>query len=95
MTSTEGLPFTSRVWTVKLTRAQWTKDVEVTGTADVPRGCGHGDRVPLARRQRSVGGRPQGDVVDARAASAARITGTIGGHAIDLTRPGLRTGSRS
>ena len=87
MTSTDGLPFTSRVWTVKLTRNQWTTDVEVTGTATVPRGAG----TAVASLSLAGAGTAAGDLTvtwSTRARQAqARITGTIGGRAIDLTRP--------
>ena len=36
ITSTAGLPFTTRVWSLKLNHVKWTTDVEVTGAATVP-----------------------------------------------------------
>jgi hypothetical protein len=87
MTSTDGLPFTTRVWTLKLKQARWTTDVEVTGTATVPRAAG------IASATLSLGGpgTAKGDITvtwPTRTAHAqARITGSIGGHAVDLTRP--------
>jgi hypothetical protein len=87
MTSTAGLPFTSRVWSLKLNQTRWTTDVEVTGTATMPRGAG------TASASLSVGGSgtAKGDLTvtwSTRAQGAqARISGSIGGRAIDLTRP--------
>ena len=87
MTSTAGLPFTSRVWSLKLNQTKWTTDVEVTGTATMPRAAG------TAVASLSVGGpgTAKGELTvtwSTRAQQAqARISGTIGGRAIDLTRP--------
>ena len=87
MTSTAGLPFTSRVWSLKLNQTKWTTDVEVTGTASVPRAAG------TASASLAIGGtgtaKGQLSVTWATRApqAQARITGTIGGRAIDLTRP--------
>jgi pimeloyl-ACP methyl ester carboxylesterase len=87
MTSTEGLPFTSRVWRLRLTRSQWTKDVEVTGEATMPRGAG----TAVATLSLGGPGTAKGELTvtwSTRAQQAqARITGTIGGRAVDLTRP--------
>ena len=88
MTSTAGLPFTSRVWSLKLNQDE---------VDDGRRG--HGDGDDAARRpgrpaaSLSVGGpgTAKGDLTvtwSTRAQGAqARITGTIGGRAVDLTRP--------
>jgi hypothetical protein len=87
MTSTAGLPFTSRVWSLKLNQTKWTTDVEVTGTATMPRGAG------TAVASLSVGGpaTAKGELTVTWATRAqqaqAHVTGTIGGRAIDLTRP--------
>ncbi len=87
MTSTAGLPFTSRVWSLKLNQTKWTTDVEVTGTASVPRAAG------TASASLTIGGTgtEKGQLTVTWATRApqaqARITGTIGGRAIDLTRP--------
>ena len=87
MTSTAGLPFTSRVWSLKLNQTRWTTDIDVTGTASVPRAAG------TASASLTIGGpgTAKGDLTvswSTRAPQAqARITGTIGGRAIDLTRP--------
>ena len=87
MTSTAGLPFTSRVWSLKLNQTKWTTGVEVTGTATMPRGAGQ------ANASLSVGGpgTAKGDLTvtwSTRAQGAqARVIGTIGGRAVDLTRP--------
>ena len=87
MTSTAGLPFTSRVWSLKLNQTRWTTDIDVTGTASVPRAAG------TASASLTIGGQgtAKGDLTvswSTRAPQAqARITGTIGGRAIDLTRP--------
>ena len=87
MTSTSGLPFTSRVWSLKLNQTRWTTDVEVTGTATMPRAAGTASAsLSLAGTGTAKG---QLEVTwSTRAQQAqARITGTIGGRAIDLTRP--------
>jgi pimeloyl-ACP methyl ester carboxylesterase len=87
MTSTAGLPFTSRVWSLKLNQTKWTTDVEVTGTATMPRGAG------TAVASLSVGGpaTAKGELTVTWATRAqqaqAHVTGTIGGRAIGLTRP--------
>ncbi|HYI74469.1 MAG TPA: alpha/beta fold hydrolase [Gaiellaceae bacterium] len=87
MTSTAGLPFTSRVWSLKLNGTKWTTDVEVTGTATMPRGAGQ------ATASLTIGGpgTAKGDLTvtwSTRAQGAqARIAGSIGGRAVDLTRP--------
>lgn len=87
MTSTAGLPFTSRVWSLKLNQTRWTTDVEVTGTASMPRAAGE------ASASLTIGGTgtAKGQLTVTWATRApqaqARITGTIGGRAIDLTRP--------
>ena len=88
MTSTAGLPFTSRVWSLKLNQTKWTTDVEVTGTASVPRAAGTAS-ASLTDRRRRDGRRVSSRVTWATRApqAQARITGTIGGRAIDLTRP--------
>lgn len=83
---TAGLPFTSRVWSLKLNQTKWT-DVEVTGTASVPRAAGTAN----ASLTIAGAGTEKGTLTlswSTRAPQAqARITGTIGGRAIDLTRP--------
>ena len=87
MTSTAGLPFTSRVWSLKLNQTKWTTDVEVTGTASIPRAAG----TASASLTIAGAGTEKGTLTlswSTRAPQAqARITGTIGGRAIDLTRP--------
>ena len=87
MTSTAGLPFTSRVWSLKLNQARWTTDVEVSGTASMPRAAGEAS----ASLTIAGAGTEKGTLTvswSTRAPQAqARITGTIGGRAIDLTRP--------
>ncbi len=70
MTSTDGLPFTSRVWTVKLTRRPVDDGRGGHRHRHRAAGRGHGDRVALSVGGRDGGGRPHGDVVDARAAGA-------------------------
>ena len=87
MTTTAGLPFTSRVWSLKLNQTKWTTDVEVTGTATMPRAAGQ------ATASLTIGGpgTAKGDLTvtwSTRVQGAqARISGTIGGRALDLTRP--------
>ena len=87
MTSTSGLPFTSRVWSLKLNQAKWTTDVEVSGTASMPRAAG----TAVASLTLGGPGTAKGDLTVTWATRAqqaqARITGTIGGRAVDLTRP--------
>jgi pimeloyl-ACP methyl ester carboxylesterase len=87
MTSTAGLPFTSRVWSLKLNQNRWTTDVEVTGTATMPRAAG----TAVASLSLGGPGTAKGELTvtwSTRAQQApARISGTIGGRAIDLTRP--------
>jgi pimeloyl-ACP methyl ester carboxylesterase len=87
MTSTSGLPFTSRVWSLKLNQTKWTTDVEVTGTATMPRAAG----TAVASLSLGGPGTGKGDLTVTWATRAqqahARITGTIGGRAVDLTRP--------
>ena len=87
MTSTSGLPFTSRVWSLKLNQDRWTTDVEVTGTATMPRAAG----TAVASLSLGGAGTAKGELTvtwSTRAQQAqARISGTIGGRAVDLTRP--------
>jgi hypothetical protein len=87
MTSTSGLPFTSRVWSLKLNQARWTTDVEVSGTATMPRAAG----TAVASLKLGGPGTATGELTvtwSTRAQGAqARISGTIGGRAVDLTRP--------
>ena len=40
MTNTSGLPVSSQIWTLKLHRLRWTRDIAVSGTGSVPRGAG-------------------------------------------------------
>ena len=87
MDSTSGLPFISQVWSVDLDESRWTRDVEVSGSASIPRAAG------MAIASLSLGGTgtAKGQLTvtwSTRAQGAqARITGTIGGRAIDLSRP--------
>ena len=86
MTSSAGFPFTTRVWSLKLNQTKWTTDVEVTGTASVPRAAG----AATASLTIAGAGTEKGSLElswSTRAPRAqARIIGTIGGRAIDLTR---------
>ena len=87
ITSTAGLPFTTRVWSLKLNHVKWTTDVEVTGAATVPRAAG------IASATISLGGSgtAKGEITatwSTRSPGAvARITGTIGERTIELARP--------
>ena len=87
MTNTSGLPVSSQIWTLKLHRLRWTRDIAVSGTGSVPRGAG------LASMSVTIkgGGTDPGTLTitwSTRAPHAvANITGTIGGRPVDLEAP--------
>lgn len=87
MDSTSGLPFISQVWSIALDESRWAKDVEVSGNASVPRAAG----TAIASLSLEGPGTAKGKLTvtwSTRAqGSQARITGTIGGRAVDLSRP--------
>jgi pimeloyl-ACP methyl ester carboxylesterase len=87
MDSTSGLPFISQVWSIDLDESRWTRDVAVSGSATVPRAAG----TAIASLKVDGPGTAKGELTvtwSTRAAgSQARITGTIGGRAIDVSRP--------
>ena len=87
MTSTDTSPFASRVWTLALKKLKWTQDVEVSGIATVPRGPG----TASASLTVKGAGTDAGDLTvtwsTRQPGAKARIRGTIGGRAVDLSTP--------
>ena len=87
MTNTSGLPVSSQIWTLKLHRLRWTRDVAVSGTGSVPRGAG------LASMSVTIkgGGTDPGTLTITWSTRAPRavagIAGRIGGRPVDLEAP--------
>jgi pimeloyl-ACP methyl ester carboxylesterase len=87
MTSSDTDPFVSRVWTLKLTRLKWTRDIQVSGTGTVPRGAGTANVTVDIEGAATESGK-LAITWETRARNAdARITGTIGGRSVDLLSP--------
>src|SRR4029450_9028270 len=87
LANTSGLPVSSQIWTLKLRRLRWTRDIAVSGTGSMPRGAG------LASGSVTIKGRgtDPGTLTitwSTRAPRAvANVTGTIGGRPVDLDAP--------
>jgi pimeloyl-ACP methyl ester carboxylesterase len=85
MTTTNGLPFVTRVFKLDLTRVRWTSDLSVTGTGSVPRGNGR------AHVELSLTGAAKGTVTvtwqSREPHASAHVKGTIGGRHVDLRAP--------
>ena len=85
-TTTSG-PFVSRVWSLKLNRYRWVKDVEVTGTGTMPRGAGTASMQLKLRGSATAGGQLTMTWQTRQAHGKAQLTGTLGGRPISVQVP--------
>lgn len=87
MDSTGGEPFVNRVWSLDLNRIQWVSDVRVTGTGTVPRGAGTARVTVELRGAGTADGELTVTWPTRTPGALARVRGTLGGRAIDVSTP--------